>query len=388
MGLISWLKTFFGGAPIPVSGDDLRAAVEDYASSAADVAIRELAFWNATNMIANAISKCEFKTYDKNVETKGKEYYLWNYEPNVNQCSSTFLQKLIAMLYRYNECLVVEQNNQLFVADSYNAKEYAMFENVFTDVTVGDFKFNRSFVQSEVMFFKLKNKNMREIVNGIFESYSQLLNYTMTAYQKSRGTKGLFKYETLPIAGTAERKTFDALVNEKIGKWLTGDNAALPLGKGQEWKELTQKTYSNENTRDIRAQIDDISDFTAKAFDIPPALLRGDVQGTKDAVDNFITFCIRPLVEMLGEEINRKRYGFNGIKNGTYLRIDIKQIRHVDMLSAAANIDKLISSGLCSVNDIREIVGEVPILEDWANEHYITKNYAPFDEVLNSAEGG
>jgi hypothetical protein len=106
----------------------------------------------------------------------------------------------------------------------------------------------------------------------------------MTAYQRSRGTKGRFKYKSLPVKGTAEEAAFNSLLNEKIGKWLAGDNAALPLGEGQEWQENTQKTYSSESTRDIRAMIDDISDFTAKSIGMPPVLMRGDVQGTKDAV--------------------------------------------------------------------------------------------------------
>jgi HK97 family phage portal protein len=204
----------------------------------------------------------------------------------------------------------------------------------------------------------------------------------MKAYQRSRGTKGIFKYETIPVAGTAERTAFDSLINDKISKWLSGDNAALPLGRGQDWKELTQKTYSSESTRDIRAQIDDVSDFTAKAFGIPPALLRGDVQDTSKAVDQLLTFCIDPLTDMLQEEINRKRSGYVGFTAGTCVQIDTKQIKHVDLLSVSTAIDKLIASGAFCINDIRELVGEQPINEEWANQHFMTKNYATVADLL------
>ena len=214
---------------------------------------------------------------------------------------------------------------------------------------------------------------MRRVTNGLYDSYSKLISYSMTAYQRSRGTKGIFNYDTIPVAGTAERAAFDSLINEKIGKWLSGDNAALPLGKGQSWQELQHKTYSNETSRDIRAMIDDVSDFTAKAFGIPPALLRGDVQGVGDALDNFLTFCIDPLVDMLQEEINRKRNGFEGVSKGTYLKIDTKQIKHVDILSVSTAIDKLIGSGVFCINDIRLVCGEEIIDEPWAWAHYVTK---------------
>ena len=382
MSFWTWLKSKFSGGSIPLSGCDID--YDEYTALYGDIYIREMAFWSAVNLIANAVSKCEFKTFVNNTETKGREYYLWNIEPNSNQNSSTFLQNLIAQLYRNNECLVIENRGQLLVADSFTRKPYALYDDVFTEVTVGDFTFNRSFNQSEVLYFRLNSADMRRVTNGLYDSYSKLINYSMTAYQRSRGTKGIFSYDTIPVAGTAERAAFDSLINEKIGKWLSGDNAALPLGKGQSWQELQHKTYSNETSRDIRAMIDDVSDFTAKAFGIPPALLRGDVQGVSDALDNFLTFCLDPLVDMLQEEINRKRNGFEGMSKGTYLKIDTKQIKHVDLLSVATSIDKLIGSGAFCINDIRLVCGEEIIDEPWAWAHYVTKNYATVEEALRA----
>lgn len=381
----TWLKSKFSGGSIPLSGGDL---CSDDLAVFGDVYIREMAFWSAVNLVANAISKCEFKTYIKGKETKEKEYYLFNIEPNRNQNSSTFLHKLIAQLYRNNECLVIEQGGQLLIADSFKRQPYALYDDIFTEITVGDFTFNRSFNQAEVLYFQLNSVDMRRVTDGLYASYSKLISYSMNAYQKSRGTKGVFGYETIPVAGTAERAAFDGLINEKIGKWLAGDNAALPLGKGQSWTELQHKTYSTETTRDIRAQIDDVSDFTAKAFGIPPALLRGDVQGVSDALDNFLTFCLDPLCDMLQEEINRKRSGYAGFTSGTYVNIDTRCVKHVDLLSVSTAIDKLIGSGAFCVNDIRELVGEQPIDEDWAWRHVLTRNYMPFEEALALGEGG
>jgi HK97 family phage portal protein len=384
MSFWTWLKSKFGGGSIPLGGD---IGYDDYADAFGDLYIREMAFWSAVNLVANAVSKCEIKTFEDKKEVRKREYYLWNVEPNRNQNSSTFLHKLIAQLYRNNECLVIEQNGQLLVADSFSRKEYALYDDVFTEVTVGDFTFDRAFSQAEVLYFRLNSVDMRRVTDGLYASYSKLISYSMNAYQRSRGTKGIFQYETLPSAGTEQRQIFDNLVNERIRTWLSSDNAALPLGKGQSWQELQHKTYSNESTRDIRAQIDDVSDFTAKAFGIPPALLRGDVQGVSDALDNFLTFCIDPLTDMLSEEINRKRSGYKGYISGTYIKIDTKQVKHVDLLSVSTAIDKLIGSGAFCVNDIRELVGEQPIDEEWANSHWITRNYMPFEEAL-SLPGG
>lgn len=389
MGLISWLITKLGGA-VPLSGSDIDAYAEEYALLAGDIYIREMAFLSVANLAAKAVSKCEFKTFFNRKEVKGKEYYLWNVEPNKNQNSSEFIQKWIYQLFRNPKdgALIIEQNGQLFVADSFVKTPYALLEDVFTQVTVKNFTFNRSFVQSEVLYFRLCEKDIAAVINGLYQSYSKLIIYSMNSYRKSRGTKGVFKYDTIPVAGTPERVAFDALVNEKIGKWLSGDNAALPLGKGQEWKENENKTYSSESTRDIRALIDDVSDFTAKGYGVHPGLVRGDVQSINDAMDYTLTFCIDPLVDMLMEEINRKRSGYLAYSAGTYLKIDTKQIKHVDLLSVSTAIDKLIGSGAFCVNDIRLLCGEEVIDEPWAWQHFITKNYMTFDEALKAVEEG
>lgn len=387
MNFISWLITKLGGTA-PVNKTDMTMYADEYAALVGDIYIREMAFISAANLIAKAISKCEFKTYSKGKEVKGKEYYLWNIEPNQNQNSSEFIQKWIYTLLRKNECLIIEHGGQLYVADSFTKTPYALYEDLFTQVTVKDFTFSKTFKQSDVLYFKLCDENIKQVLDGLYCSYSKLIAYSMNAYQRSKGTKVKFKYDSLPIKGTPQEEAFNSLVNEKIGKWLTSDNAALPLGAGQDITEMTQKTYSSDSTRDIKSLIDDIFEFTAKGLGIPPALMKGEVQGTSDAVDQFLTFCIDPLVDMLSEETNRKRNGREAYLAGTYLKIDTKQIKHVDMMSVATAIDKLIGSGAFCVNNVRMLCNEEPIDEPWAWEHFITKNYMPFEEALRSMGTG
>ena len=386
MGLISWLHEKLGGQAVPVNGEGLAEDIDEYYQAYADVYYRELAFWSTVNIIANAVSKCEFKTYSGGTEKKGAEYYLWNVEPNNNQNSSGFIHKWIAQLYRHNECLIIEQNGQLLVADSFIRTPYALYDDIFTNVTVGDFSFSRSFNQSEVLYWQLSERDMRKVTAALYASYSKLLAYSMKAYQKSRGTKGVFSYETLPVAGSDQRKAFDDLVNNKFKTFMSTGDAILPLGSGQSYTDIGSKTYSSESTRDIRAMVDDISDFTTKAFGVPPALLHGDVQGVNEVTDQLLTFCVDPLCCMLEEEINRKRYGISDFLKRNYLQIDTKSIKHIDLLSVSTSVDKLISSGAYSINDIRKLCNDEPINADWANRHMITKNYTVAD-LMTTMEG-
>lgn len=375
-----WLLQKLGGDQAQVSNEDVTSA--EMFGLSAEIHVRELAFWQCTNMIANAVSKCEFKTFQNGKEIKGDEYYRWNVEPNKNQNSSVFLQKMISKLFSENAVLVVEASDgQLLVADSYSRKEYALLEDVFTQVTVGDFVFKRSFTQSDVLFIPLHSRNMRPLVNGLYETYKKLIEYGMKSYTKSRGMKGVLSIDTMAAGDPKAKEIFESIKNEGFKRFADAENAVLPMWKGMDYTDIGSKTYSNEGTRDIRAMIDDVSDFTARAFGVPPALLSGDVQGVSDALDQFLTFCIDPLCDMLSEEINRKLYG-KSVLNGDYLQIDTKCVKHVDLLSVSTAIDKLISSGAFCINDIRVLVGEPLIEEEWAYKHFITKNYSTVQDLL------
>ena len=99
----NFLKWLFGSrdSPTEVSGTD-------FFDIFTDTYVRELAFQSCVNLTANAVSKCEIKTFLAGEEVKGPEYYLWNYSPNQNQNSSAFWHKLIHTLYRDRTALVVE----------------------------------------------------------------------------------------------------------------------------------------------------------------------------------------------------------------------------------------------------------------------------------------
>lgn len=379
-----FLKRLIGGEPKQVTVEEITAEEMFYLS--AELYVRELAFWQCVNLISGAISKCEFKTFSIGKEHKGAEYYRWNIEPNRNQNSSVFLQKMVSKLFSENEVLVVESSDgQLLVADSFGQKEYALYDNVFSQVTVGDYTFNRTFLQSDVIYIQLHSKNMRPLVNGLYETYKKLIEYGMKSYSKSRGMKGTLSVDAIAAGDERFQQTYDEIKNNGFRKFADAENAVLPLWKGMSYTDLGTKTYANEGTRDIRAMIDDVSDFTARAFVVPPALLSGDVQGVSDALDQFLTFCIDPLCDMISEEINRKIYK-NNVLSGSYLQIDTKCVKHVDLLSVSTAIDKLIASGAFCVNDIRELVGEPPIEEEWAYKHFMTKNYSTVQDLLDALQ--
>lgn len=382
-----WLIEKMGGESARTTVEDITG--EEFFDLSAGIYVRELAFWSCVSLMGKAVSKCKFKTFSAGREIKGEEFYRWNFEPNKNQNSSAFLHKLISKLYSENEALVVETADaQMLVADRYNHRQYALVDDIFSQVTVGDFQFRRDFYQSEVLYFQLEEKNMRQIVNGLYGDYQKLLDYGMKSYQKSRGTKGIIELDTAARGNEAYNEAIENLQNKGFSNFAKAEDAVLSLYKGMRYTDLGSKTYSNEGTRDIRAMIDDVLDFTARAFGIPPVLLSGQIAGIPDVEDFLLTFAVDGLVNILQPEINRKQYGKSEIQKGNYLQIDTKAIRHIDIMNAPANIEKWISSGVYSVNDVLMMMDEPTINEPWAWKHFITKNFSEVEKALNGLKGG
>lgn len=354
-----------------------------------EVYLRELAFWTCVGKIANALTKCEFRTFYKGRETFEDEYYLWNYEPNKNQNKAEFLSKAMEKLFRNNELLVVESyDGQLLVADSFVVTKNTLYGNTYSDVVVDDYQFSRTFRSDEVMHWTLNNQNVNQIIQGLYNSYNKLIDYSAKSYLKSRGSRGILDISALAQSDKLFEDKLTKLMNQYFKTFFENANAVLPLYEGYKYTDLGSKTYSEGTSRDIKNQYDDIFDFTARGFSMPPSLAKGDVQDTEKAVDEMLTFCLDPLACMLQQEINRKRCGKEELRKGTRLQIHTSRVKHIDMFDISGAADKLISSGVYTVNMILRAIGEPEIEEEWANKHFITKNYTTIQEFLEEQQKG
>lgn len=380
MKIIDWIKNFFGG------DKDTLYLTDKAIKQEMQLAIEAFAISTAVNFIANAVSKCEFKTYINGNEFKGDEYYLWNIEPNKNQNSSQFLQELISKLIYENECLVLDMNGQLVIADSFTQHEFAVVENYFSDVIKGTMSFDRTFKMSEVLYFKYSNDDVQELLCNLLKGYNNLLNMAIGKYKRSGGRKGILDIDATAQGDPKFQEKFDDLMNNRFKKYFEAENAVLPLQKGYKYNE-----QNGEGGKKSTSEIVDISAITKESFErvaqalkIPPALLKGDIADIGKVTDNFLTFCIDPLVDMTSEEINRKRYGKSAFLKGSYLKVDTTCIKHIDIFSISEAFDKLVASGGYSIDELRIKAGDAPLNTDWSKKHWMTKNYSDIENL----EGG
>lgn len=386
MGLWKWLEgKMLGGKSVEVTAETIEKYIEQERLS--NLVAEELTIHAAINLIANSISKCEFKTLKNGKEYQGEEYYVWNYEPNKNQNSSQFLQELTATLLYRNECLVVENNGQLIIAESFTKEEYALKETVFSNVYRKGLTFNRDFRMSEVLYFRLNNKNIRQLLTNLCNGYNNLLEEAVDKYEKAGGEKGTLHIDAqakgMKYGNKSFEEVYEDLMNNRFKRFFNSRSAVLPLWNGFTYTKQAaeQSKKSTSEMKDITDVLDEIVVTVARAFNIPVALLKGDVSDVSKVTQNFLTFCVDPLCEMLQTEINRKRYGKYQVQRGCYVRINTTTIMHVDVFEIAEKIDKLISSGMYCIDDLRKKLGETELDNEESKTYWITKNYTSIESL-------
>lgn len=392
MALNFWKWLAGGKARSPTT---VEITCRELMAAAQEFQLRDMSFWICANMIANAVGRCEFRTFRDGKEIREREHYLWNVEPNVNQNSTAFLHKLVAKLLTDGEALVIstrqrEGYDALVVADSWLPNgDYPSRQNEYINVQVGDVSYEKTFREREVLHLKLNHINVKPVLDGLYGAYWRLISAAMKRYEWDKGQHWKVHVDQLASGAEDFTENFTRMIEQQVKTFLDSNSAILPEFDGYAYTNEGGK--ANVDLADIQAQMKDVLGFTAKALQIPAVLVDGSIQGTEDAQGRFLTGCIDPICDQLQEEINRKRYGYDQMRAGDYLRVDTSSIRHFDMFANAANVEKLVGSGAFTINDVLRSAGLPTIPEPWADEHYMTKNIAALGAettALGGAEGG
>lgn len=388
---INFFKWLIGKTAQP-SGKTVEIDCTALLEAAQDFYIRDLCFQSCVDMIANAIGRCEFRTYRNNEEVREFEYYMLNIEPNVNQNSTEFWHKVIFKLYSENEVLIISTKTRdgrdcLVCADSWaRGPEYPVRQNEYTGVQVGDFTYAKTFREKEVVHLKLNEVDVKPVLNGLYLSYSKLLESAKNYFTIANGTHLKVHVDQISQDQDGWEDEFKKMIEKTVVPFLKAPAGVLPEYNGYDYSVLD--FGSSPQSDEIRKLTEDIFNMTARAFLIPVVLINGNVEGTEDANKRFLTYVIDPLCDQIQEELNRKRYGYDSWRSGSYVRVDSSSIIHFDVFENASNIEKVVGSGVFSLNDVLRAANQTAIPEDWANRHYMTLNISAMGEQTRQLEGG
>lgn len=356
---------------------------------AVEVFVKELAIQTCINLIANTISRGTFRTFEKGVEVRKENHYLLNYEPNPNKSASKFWRDVVHSLVYENEALVVQAQDRFYVADSFDVQKFAFRPYIYSNVVVDGFTLSRVYEEPQVWHFELHHQPIKALVDGLYRSYGKLIAAGQQHFLRNSARRGLLKVPaTYPQTDKAQQDLED-LLGRRFKRFMEAEGGAvLPLTGGMEYQEAQSSIGvrgGGGEGREIRALIDDVFDMVAMAFQVPPQLLKGHVADTENAFNNFLTFCVNPLAELITDEINRKLYGRKWVLERSYVKLDTSAIRAVDIKDVANALDVLVRIGAYSIDNCLEYLGMEPLGTDWSTQRWMTKNYEP---VEAAAEGG
>lgn len=385
MGFFNWIKGFFDTDGIWKLSDELYVLSTEYH-------YKKLAVETCISLIANTISQCEFKTYENGKEKRGENYYLLNVSPNQNQNASEFIQSLVSHLIKDNEVLVIMQNDKLYVADEFETEESALNDNRYKNVVVKNLNFNKVFYESEVLHMKLNDEDIKAVIDSLYDSYGKLITSAMNIYKRSNAKRVVLEGDFLRPQTNEEQAAINDMFDNQFKNWFEADNAGavFQLQKGYTLTDVSGNGKSGvaaQNSRDVRALIDDIFDFVSMGFHVPRGLLKGDLADVEKQIDNYLMFRIKPIVELIADEFNRKMYSKQEYLGRTYLKIDTSMIKILDIVDLATAADKFFAIGANTINDNLRMLGREPLDEDWADQRFVTKNYQTI-EAVEASKGG
>lgn len=346
---------------------------------------KELALYIAISYIANTISKCEIKVYKEGKEVHDELYYALNVNPNPNQNGSQFINKIVERYYRDGHALVVPFNDtRLYCADGFAIDEKPLNDNLFCNIEIETKQIPRKYKASEVFYFKLDNTPVKRLIDGLYGTYAEVMNYAMEAYKRSNGTKYKLILENYKAGDASFNELFEKVIKKQLEAFIKNNNSVYPQFKGTDLQVFG--SGSTASSADIIAIRKEIFDTTAQAFKIPQSMMYGNITNMNEIVKVYLSICIDPLADMISEELTRKTNNYATWARGDRVMVDTSCINHIDVLEVADKVDKAISSGVASVDEIRERLSMEPLNTEFSMKHWITKNYTSEETAVNQSD--
>lgn len=353
--------------------------------------LKRMAIDRVVNFVARSFSTTEFRYVVDEQEEINSWTYLLNVKPNKDLNAVDFWHRVIFKLLTDNEVLIIKSDDdQLLIADDFVRNEYAVYEDTFQEVTVKDYTFKRSFEMNEVIYLEYSNRDLDEFITGLYADYGELFGRMLEIQLRNNQIRGIVDIDMTTAFnnkvdkdGLTAQQKIQNFIDKLFTSFKSNSVAIVPKTKGFEYQEVSASTRNaSQSVEEMIKLKRDLADEVAGYVGVPTGLVFGE--GSEKQLEAqqeiFLEFCLTPLIDKVQSELTNKLITQTDYLNGH--RIDLVGMNKLDIFKRAVQIDKLVSSGTFTRNEIRKRAKYFDI--EGGDEVLITKNY----EQESNLKGG
>lgn len=347
------------------------------------VQLAAMAQEKAAGMIAKAIAKSEIVLTKGENRRKDIEYYRLNIRPNDNETGTDFWFNVAHDLVRNGEAVVVRvQNGKYYRANSWTMDDYVMFPKTYSNIVLTDgfneFTTRYGISSDDIMHFRFNTVKMRVFTDNVLNCMNDAMN-AVQALETVTHTP-IFKYRTdanlqfrrKSQDGKEVRITLDDVMDSFKSKI---DGKKLAIIHEQNGTSLDFFDFkSNVTAAEVQTMADMINKECAAAYDIPLGVFNGQITEQSDATNEFITYAVSPVAEVINDTLSAKLVGEEDYIRGERAFVWLAHFKHVDVMDAAPQLDKLRAIGF-TLDEIFEMVGYPALNTEFSTMRALTKNY-------------
>lgn len=342
--------------------------------------LKKMALETCINFIGRTISQSDFRIVEGNKRQINDWHYLLNVRPNTDQSAADFWQDFVYKLIFENEVLVIlTDNNDLLIADSFDREELAVYPDTFRNVTVKDYTFKRTFQMNEVIHITYNNEKLTKYMDGMFNDYADLFSRMIETMMLSNQIRGTVNVDSTLSLDDKNKTKLQSFIDDLYKSFRKNVVALVPKLKGFDYNEVANGSNNGKSIDELTKLKRDLVNDVANILGIPISLVHGEMADYETAIKAYIKFCVSPLVKKIQDELNTKLIDKAEYLNGK--RIEVRGITEKSVIENSEAVDKLVASGAFTRNEVRELFGHERVDNPALDEFLVTKNYT-------SAEGG
>lgn len=336
--------------------------------------LKSMALEICIGFIARTVAQSVFRISQDNKRVYDDWDYLLNVRPNTDQSAAEFWQRFAYKAIFDNEVLVIKtDSDDLLIADSFTRTEYAVLPDTFSNVTVKDYTFNRTFSMDKVIHITYNNEKLTKFMKGMFEDYTELFSRMIQTSMYSNQIRALAGMDSSQDLGPEKLAKLQSFIDKMFNAFKTKAFAIVPKLKGFDYTELTDGTNGGRSIEDITRISDKAVEHVAQLLGIPVALVRGDMSDYETSLKAYDKFCYGPFLKKISDELNVKL--IDKVEYQAGRKIEIRGIVINDPLDKLLKVDKGVASGVLTPNEARKFMDLEPSTDPAMDKHYITKNY-------------